>query len=60
MRVEFNPVSQLWASRSRVFALGVDSEPVEVEFCVSRVVYVYISRNRFWPLGVVDFKFLHT
>ena len=37
-------MSQLWASGSRFFALGVDSEPVEVEFCDPRV--------EFTPLGI--------
>ena len=35
--VDFDPMSQLWASGSRVLALGVDSAPVEVEFCDPRV-----------------------
>ena len=45
--VDFDPVSQLWASGSRFLALGVDSEPVEVEFCDPIVEYTYTSRNRF-------------
>ena len=45
--------------RNRFLALGDDSEPLEVEFCDPRVEFTYTSKNRFWPLGVVDFKFLH-
>ena len=37
-------MSQIWASESRFLALGVDSEPVEVEFCDLRV--------EFTPMGV--------
>ena len=45
--------------RNRFLAVGVDSEPVEVEFCDPRVDFTYTSRSRFSPLGVVHFKFLH-
>ena len=42
LAVDFDPpVSQLWASGSRFLALGVDSEPVEVEFCDSRVEFTF-------------------
>ena len=38
--------------RNRFLALGVDSEPVEVEFCDPRVEFTYTSRSRFSPWGL--------
>ena len=37
-------------------ALGVDSEPVEVEFCDPRVEFTYTSRSRFspWVLSILS------
>ena len=49
--VGFDPVSQLRASGIDFLALGVDSEPVEDEFCDPSVEFTYTSRSRFSPLG---------
>ena len=38
--------------RNRFLALGVDSEPVELDFCDPRVEFTYTSRSRFSPWGL--------